>query len=97
MLPIWTTEISVTNQRLVVKRGFLTRRTEELALRAIEEVDFEQGVLGQLFGFGRIAVHGTGVDDMKIPANADPLAFRKAVQRAMSRLRMHDRVTELAT
>ena len=38
MGPIWTTEIGVTNQRLIYKRGLLWRSTQELQLRAIEEV-----------------------------------------------------------
>ena len=37
MVPIWTTEIGVTNQRFIYKRGLLWRSTQELQLRAIEE------------------------------------------------------------
>ena len=37
MIPIWTTEIAVTNHRLVVKRGWLTRSTSELQLKSIEQ------------------------------------------------------------
>jgi uncharacterized membrane protein YdbT with pleckstrin-like domain len=96
-IPIWTTEIGVTSQRLVIKRGFLTRRTEEVELWAIEEVDFEQSVLGRLFNFGRIIVQGTGDDEMHIPSIADPLVFRKAVQTAINRSRPADRVPRPAS
>jgi len=40
MIPIWTTEIGVTNHRLIVKRGWVVRSTEELQLNAIEKVTF---------------------------------------------------------
>ena len=48
LLPIWTTEIGVTDQRLIFKRGLLWRTTQELQLRAIEEVNLDQGLFGRL-------------------------------------------------
>ena len=84
MIPIWTTEIAVTDHRLIMKRGWLSRSTDELQLKAIEQVNFRQGFLGRLFGFGTVDVHGTGVDDLRIPAVADPLGFLKAIENAAS-------------
>ena len=84
MLPIWTTEIAVTNHRLIVKRGWLSRSTDELQLKAIEQVNFHQGVLGRLFDFGSVDVHGTGSDDLIIPAVVAPLGFLKAIETAAS-------------
>ena len=83
MLPIWTTEIGVTTQRLIYKRGLLRRTTNELQLRAIEEVNLEQGLLGRLFNYGRIELHGTGVDDIRLPQLAEPIALQRAVQEAI--------------
>lgn len=84
MLPIWTTEIGVSNHRLIMKRGWLSRSTDELQLKAIEQVNFKQGFLGRLFGFGQVEVHGTGVDDLHIPAIADPHGLLKAIEEATS-------------
>jgi uncharacterized membrane protein YdbT with pleckstrin-like domain len=84
MVPIWTTEIGVTNQRLIYKRGLLWRTTQELQLRAIEEVKLTQGVLGRLFNFGRLELHGTGVGDITLPSLADPVGLRKALQDGMT-------------
>lgn len=80
MVPIWTTEIGVTNHRLIVKRGWLVRSTDELQLNAIEKVNFNQGFLGRLFGFGNVDVHGTGMDDLHVPAVADPMGLLKAIE-----------------
>jgi hypothetical protein len=60
MIPIWTTEIGVTNQRFIFKRGLLRRTTNELQLRAVEQVNLRQGIPGRLFNFGHLEVHGTG-------------------------------------
>lgn len=84
MMPIWTTEIGVTNQRLILKRGLVWRTTQELQLRAVEEVNLQQGVLGRLFDFGRLELHGTGVDDIRLPTLADPVGLRKALQDGMA-------------
>jgi len=84
MLPLWTTEIGVTNQRFIFKRGLIWRSTHELQLRAIEEVNLEQGLLGRMFDCGRLGLHGTGVDDIRLPALADPIGLRKALQDGMA-------------
>jgi membrane protein DedA with SNARE-associated domain len=84
MLPLWTTEIGVTNQRFIYKRGWLWRTTQELQLRAIEEVNLNQGLLGRLFDFGQLELRGTGVDDIRLPLLADPLGLRKALQDGMA-------------
>jgi uncharacterized membrane protein YdbT with pleckstrin-like domain len=88
MVPIWTTEIGVTSQRLIIKRGLFTRSTDELELWAIEEVSLEQGILGRIFGFGEIYAQGTGDDSLSIPPIAEPLVFRKAIQTAISQARI---------
>jgi len=80
MVPLWTTEIGVTNQRFIHKRGWLRRTTQELQLRAIEEVNLSQDLLGRLFDFGRLELRGTGVDDIRLPPLADPIGLRKALQ-----------------
>jgi uncharacterized membrane protein YdbT with pleckstrin-like domain len=84
LLPIWTTEIGVTNQRFIYKRGLIWRTTQELQLRAIEEVNLRQGLLGRLFNFGRLDLRGTGVDDLTLPTLADPIGLRKALQDGMA-------------
>ena len=84
MVPVWTTEIGVTTQRFILKRGLILRRTQELQLRAIEEVNLEQGVVGRLFRFARLELRGTGVDNIHLPALADPIGLRRALQDGMA-------------
>ena len=93
MMPIWTTEIGVTNQRLIFKRGFLARQTAELELWAIEAVNLKQGIWGRVLGYGRIDVQGTGDDSLVTPAIAEPMLFRKAIQEAISKARPADAAT----
>jgi uncharacterized membrane protein YdbT with pleckstrin-like domain len=82
MIPIWTTKIAVTTHRLVIKRGLLFRSAIEIQLRSIEQVTFHQGLLGKLLGFGRVAIHGTGVDDLRLPYIGHPTDLVKALANA---------------
>jgi len=84
MGPLWTTEIGVTNQRFIFKRGLIWRSTQELQLRAIEEVNLEQDLLGRICDCGRLRLNGTGVDDIRLPLLADPIGLRKALQDGMA-------------
>jgi len=86
MIPVWTTEIAVTNHRLIFKRGLFSRAAADLQLRAIEQVGLQQGVLARLLNMGRLQVHGTGVDDVHLPAIADPVALQRSIQEAMGTL-----------
>jgi hypothetical protein len=82
MAPIWASEIGVTNQRVIYKRGLIRRSTSEIQVKSIEEVQLSQDVLGRLFDFGRVTVHGTGEGDIRLPNLADPIGLRKAMQNA---------------
>ena len=44
-----TTEIAVTNQRIIQKRGLIRRDTIELNVPKIESVDVRQSILGRFF------------------------------------------------
>jgi uncharacterized membrane protein YdbT with pleckstrin-like domain len=82
-----TTEFAVTNQRVTLKRGWLTLSTQELAVANIEEVRIEQSLFGRLFGFGRVIVTGTGEGVILFPPLAHPIEFRRAIENARSRAR----------
>ena len=82
LIRIWTTEIAITNRRLICKRGWIARKTDEINLNRIEEVNLEQSVLGRLLGYGKVFCQGTGSADIELPTMADPLRFKKELQEA---------------
>jgi uncharacterized membrane protein YdbT with pleckstrin-like domain len=75
----WTTEVDVTDRRIVYKRGFIRRHTIEVNMDKVESVDVDQSVLGRIFDFGDITIHGTGdtIDPMR--GIGSPLDFRNKV------------------
>jgi uncharacterized membrane protein YdbT with pleckstrin-like domain len=82
-----TTEFAVTDQRVTLKRGWLTLSTQELAVANIEEVRIEQSLFGRIFGFGRVIVTGTGEGMILFPPLSRPIEFRRAIENARSRAR----------
>lgn len=77
-----TTEFAVTDRRVILKRGWLTRTTEELAVESIEAVHLDQSVWGRLFRYGRLVVTGTGDARVRFPPMAEPIEFRRAIEDA---------------
>ncbi|PJB70529.1 MAG: hypothetical protein CO093_07735 [Alphaproteobacteria bacterium CG_4_9_14_3_um_filter_47_13] len=77
-----TTEIAITNSRLIYKRGLVARYVGEMSIDRIEGVNVLQGILGRLLGYGRIMVRGMGVGEVILPPLRDPIAFRRAIEKA---------------
>jgi uncharacterized membrane protein YdbT with pleckstrin-like domain len=74
-----TTELAVTDRRVIYKSGVLARHTLEINRSKVESVDVDQSVLGRLFGFGTIIVRGTGGSLEPIRMISDPLTFRSHI------------------
>jgi hypothetical protein len=77
-----TTEIAITNRRLIYKRGLVARYVGEMNIDRIEGVNVLQGILGRIFNYGSVMVRGMGVGEVILPPIADPLTFRKAIEKA---------------
>jgi len=75
-----TSEFAITNKRVIIKVGLISRRTLEMNLNKIESVNVNQGILGRLLGYGTIVVVGTGGTKESFAAISDPLTFRKKFQ-----------------
>lgn len=74
-----TTEIVVTDRRVIYKTGLFGRKTVEMNASRIETVDVRQSILGRALGFGTIVVRGTGSTFEPLARVADPLALRNAI------------------
>lgn len=81
-----TSEYAITNKRVIVKRGLISRRTLELNLQRVESVSVDQSILGRLLGYGTITIIGTGGTREPFHRIAHPLEFRKAVEEQLSLL-----------
>ena len=74
------TEQGVTNKRVILKRGVIGRKTEEMKVTSIETVEIDQGVLGRIFGYGSVKVTGRGISDVVFKGVADPMAVKRQIE-----------------
>ena len=74
-----TTELAVTDRRVIYKSGLLARHTLEMNRSKVESVDVDQSILGRIFSFGTIIVRGTGGSLEPIRQISDPLTFRSHI------------------
>ena len=71
-----TTELAVTDRRVIYKTGLIARHTIEMNRRQVESVDVDQQILGRIIGYGTIVVRGTGGSLEPMRNIEDPLTFR---------------------
>ena len=75
----WITELSVTNHRVIYKRGFIRRHTVEMNMDKVETVNVDQSLFGRLLGYGTIRVLGTGQGIEGLEKVGSPIALRNAI------------------
>jgi uncharacterized membrane protein YdbT with pleckstrin-like domain len=87
LIPTWLhynfSEFAVTNKRVILKIGWLTRTAFEINLTHMESFMVEQGLFGRMFNYGAVRVTGTGGSKERFPMIANPMPFRKAALEAM--------------
>ena len=76
---LWSTEIDVTDRRVVYKHGFINRHTVEMNMDKVESVDVDQSILGRLLDYGDITIRGTGETWETLKMIGAPLKFRNHV------------------
>ncbi len=77
-----TSEFAVTNGRIILKVGLISRYTTELLLKKVESIGVHQGLAGRIFGYGDLIVTGTGGAREVFRRVRDPIGFRNYVQQA---------------
>jgi uncharacterized membrane protein YdbT with pleckstrin-like domain len=80
----FSSEFGVTNKRVIIKVGFVRRRTLELLLRHVEAISVDQSVTGRMLDFGSLTLTGTGGVKELFHSVRSPLEFRRRIQGAAS-------------
>jgi uncharacterized membrane protein YdbT with pleckstrin-like domain len=77
LIAYYTSEFVITNKRLMIKTGFISRNTFEMNHSKIESINVVQSILGRILGYGTIIIMGTGSTREPFAAIRDPLMFRR--------------------
>ena len=76
----WTTEQALTsNNRIVVKTGFIWRSTDQMSKDALETICVDQSLFGRIFGYGDIVFKGKGSHELRWRVVKDVVAVNKVL------------------
>jgi uncharacterized membrane protein YdbT with pleckstrin-like domain len=84
-IAVRSTEVAITNRRVIAKTGFIKRSTVEINLEKVEALRVEQTFLGRMLNYGTIFISGAGTSVAPIHDIADPLVFRRKFMEATNR------------
>lgn len=76
------TEVGLTTQRFIYKRGFIMVDVREIDLEEIKSENVDNGVLGRILNYGYIELDARFIEDITLPAISDPYRFVKAMNEA---------------
>lgn len=81
---IRNTSYQVTNQRIVIESGVLSRSLEEIDLRSVDDIEFRQTFVERLFGIGEVFVVSTDkvAPKMMLHGVPDPRKTRELIRAA---------------
>jgi uncharacterized membrane protein YdbT with pleckstrin-like domain len=77
-------EFVVTNQRVIIRHGFLARTTYEMMLKKIESISVNQSLTDRfIWGSGTLVITGTGGTKEEFPNVGGAVAFQEHLNEAL--------------
>jgi membrane protein YdbS with pleckstrin-like domain len=89
-----TSEFAVTNKRVIIKIGWIQRRSFETLLTKVEGIEVDQGICARIFDYGTIVITGTGGSKERFERIGSPLVFRRKVQEQVLALQLSGKAQE---
>jgi len=77
-------EVTLTNQRLLFRTGFLSRHSGEVPLENVESIFISESMLARLCGYGTVTVTTVGGSNFALWFVGGPRRFHAALQEAVS-------------
>lgn len=79
VLNVKTTELAVTNKKVIGKTGWIGRNSIDLPLAKLESVTINESLFGRMLGYGTVLISGTGGHRVAIPYIKAPHDFKRMV------------------
>lgn len=79
-----STEVAVSNKRVLIKTGLIARKSIEVILSKVESIGVDESVLGRTLGYGSVIIRGTGGTFETFGRIAHPNEFRRQVQQQIN-------------
>lgn len=72
-----TKELVLTDRRIIMKSGLVSRDTVEMNLNKVESLHVNQSLMGRILDYGDVTVVGTGASLEPLRGISSPLELRK--------------------
>lgn len=82
-----TAELGLTTKRCIYKRGWVFVDVREVDLEEIKSSSVDNGLLGRFLNYGYIHMDARFIEDVGLPAIADPYRFTKAMNDVRSKIK----------
>ncbi len=73
-----TDEFVITNKRVIMKTGLISRNIFEMTSSHIESINVDQTIMGRIFNYGTVIIVGSGGTRESFADIAAPVKFRRA-------------------
>ncbi|MGQ0527480.1 MAG: PH domain-containing protein [Alphaproteobacteria bacterium] len=84
-----STEIGLTSKRVIYKRGWIFIAVKQIDLEEIKAADVDSGIFGRFLNYGYVSFDARFVQNMILPALADPHRFVKALNEARTMIKQN--------
>lgn len=73
-------EFGITANRVISKKGIISRNVSEMNLDSIESINVDQGIVGRILNYGTVKISGRGITAVNFEGIDDPVKIRKLIQ-----------------
>ena len=80
LLAYYGSEFGVTGQRVIIKKGIVSRNVSEMNLSSIESVSVYQGIIERIINVGSLKISGRGITSVNFVSIDEPVKVRKLIQ-----------------
>lgn len=74
-----TTEMVITNRKVIEKYGWISVHCDEMSLNKIENITVESSFWGRLFGYGDVIIQGANRNNVNFKGVSKPEQIRKII------------------
>ncbi len=85
-----STELVITNQRVIAKHGWIATNSHEIMMTKVEGATIDQTVMGRICGYGTLMIKGTGGGTSPIDHVAAPYQFHARLMDALRKAHEQD-------
>ena len=80
LIAYFGSEFGVTGERVISKKGIISRNVSEMNLSSIESVNVDQGIIERIINVGSLKISGRGTTSVNFSSIDDPIKVRKLIQ-----------------